>query len=155
AAFYYVADHAEQLIARKYEIMDNVIPSSNSVMAQAMYTLGLLFDEPRYRDISSRLLANVFPQMDTYGSAYSNWAIQLLETIFGKYEIALTGPGGTELRQQLDRHYIPNKLILGGTKSTLPLLTEKITDRTLAYVCKHNTCSQPVEDINELLALIQ
>ena len=155
AAFYYVADNAEQLIARKYEIMDNVIPSSNSVMAQAMDVLGLLFDEPRYRDISSQLLANVFPQMATYGSAYSNWAVQLLEIVFGKCEIALTGPEAAELRQQLDQYYIPNKITFGGTKSTLPLLKEKSTERTMAYVCKNNTCSPPVETINELLSFIQ
>lgn len=155
AAFYYVADNAEQLIARKYEIMDNVIPSSNSVMAHVLNALGLLFDEPGYLTISSRLLANVFPQMSAYGSAYSNWAVLLLETIYGNYEIALTGPGGDKLRNQLDQHYIPNKLLLGGTKSTLPLLENRITDRTQAYVCKNNTCSLPVEGIDELLALIQ
>ena len=51
--FYFTADDDEQLIARKSEIMDGVIPASNSVMARNLKKLGLLFDQmkiiSRYR----------------------------------------------------------------------------------------------------------
>ncbi len=154
AAFYYTSDLAERLIARKQEVMDNVIPSATSSIVRALGRLGLVFDEQRYLDIASQVLANVVPHMAAYGSGYSNWAIQLLEEVFGSYEIVITGPGWQTLRVALDKEYIPNKLILGGTKGSLPLLAGRIGDTTKAYVCHRKTCSLPVEDIAELLQLI-
>jgi uncharacterized protein YyaL (SSP411 family) len=43
--FFYTADDDEHLIARKSEIMDGVIPASNSVMARNLKKLGLFFDQ--------------------------------------------------------------------------------------------------------------
>lgn len=154
SAFYYTSSLAETLIARKQEVMDNVIPSSTSSIVRALGRLGLIFDEQRYLTIASQALANVVPQMDAYGSAYSNWAIQLLEEVFGCYEVVITGPDWHSFRVALDATYIPNKLILGGTKGTLPLLTGRVGDTTRAYVCRDKTCSLPVENIEALLQLI-
>ncbi|GGG76564.1 thioredoxin [Parapedobacter pyrenivorans] len=154
SAFYYTSTHAEQLIARKQEIMDNVIPSSTSTIVRQLYRLGLIFDERRYLEIARQLLANVVPHISSYGSAYSNWAIQLLEEVYGSFEIMLTGPGWQAMRKELDIHYLPNKMILGGTKGSLPLLAGRIGNATRAYVCRNKTCSLPVEHTDELLQLI-
>lgn len=154
-AFYYTSDTAEPLIARKQEIMDNVIPSSVSTMVHQLHRLSVLFDEPHYRRIAAQLLANVVPHMASYGSAYANWAIRLLEEVYGWAEVVLTGPGCAQLRQELDRHYHPNKIIIGGTNGHLPLLADKISrHETRAYVCRNNTCSLPVRQVEELLRLI-
>ena len=92
--------------------------------------------------------------MAAYGGAYANWATQLLETVNGSLEIVLTGPDWRSLRNELDKHYVPNKMILGGTKGSLPLLAGRISDTTRAYVCRNKTCSLPVEQADELLQLI-
>src|SRR5690606_32100940 len=104
AAFYYTADNVEILITRKFEIMDNVIPASNSVMSHQLYKLGLLFDNAYYRQVSAQLMANVFPQLKSYGSAYSNWSIRLLEIVYGVYEIAITGSQHHDLRKAADQY---------------------------------------------------
>jgi len=153
-SFYYTSALAEQLIARKQEVMDNVIPSSTSSIVRSLNRLGLIFDEQRYTDVASQVLANVVPQMAAYGSAYSNWAIQLLEEVFGCYEILITGPGWQMIRRELDTAYIPNKLILGGTNEGLPLLTGRVRDTVRAYVCHGKTCSVPVDNVDALLQLI-
>src|SRR5690606_25503734 len=125
----------------------NVIPSSTSSIVRALSRLGLIFEEQQYLDIASQVLANVVPQMAAYGSAYSNWAIQLLEEIFGCDQIAITGPHWQPFRVALDTAYVPNKLILGGTKGDLPLLAGRVGGTTRAYVCRGKTCSLPVENI--------
>ena len=152
--FYYTSSRAETLIARKQEVMDNVIPSSTSSIVRVLNRLGLIFDEQRYLDIAAQVLANVVPQMAAYGSAYSNWAIQLLEEVFGCDQIVITGPEWRALRAAVDAEYIPNKLILGGTKGDLPLLAGRLGDTTRAYVCRGKTCSLPVENVEALLQLI-
>jgi uncharacterized protein YyaL (SSP411 family) len=90
--FFYTGDGDEQLIARKSEIMDGVIPSSNSVMARNLKKLGLLFDDDRYTAISAQLLRNIFPLIAKYGSSYSNWATLLQEEVFGCMKWPLPGP---------------------------------------------------------------
>jgi uncharacterized protein YyaL (SSP411 family) len=154
SAFFFTSKKAERLIARKFEIMDDVVPSSNSVLIRQLTKLGLIFDETKFIDLSNQILANVFPQIKSYGSTFSNWAIQLLEEVMGVYEIALTGPGYESMRKELDLHYLPNKVIMGGKKGTLPLLHNRIGEKTAAYVCQNKTCSLPVSNIDDLIKLI-
>jgi len=154
AAFYYTSNESEVLITRKFEVMDNVIPASNSVMVNQLNKLGLLFDEQNYLLISAQILANVFPQIKSYGSAYSNWSIRLLEEVYGFHEIAITGPESLSFRKAIDQHYTPNKVLLGGQIENLPLLRNRITAGNLIYVCKNNTCSLPVDNLEDLKKLI-
>ena len=154
SAFYFTSKKSEKLIARKFEVMDDVIPSSNSVLIRQLSKLGLIFDETRFIDLSDQILANVFPQIKAYGSTFSNWAIQLLQEVMGVYEIALTGPEYENMRKELDHHYLPNKVILGGKVGTLPLLDNRIGKSTQAFVCQNKTCSLPVTTVNDLLKLI-
>lgn len=154
--FYYTSKHAEELIVRKSEVMDNVIPASSSTIIRQLYKLGLLFDTSSYTDIANQVFANVFPHLKSYGSGYSNWSIQLLEHVFGTYEIALTGTKALEWRKELDsKEYIPNKITLGGAKSTLPLLQNRQELQSKAYLCINKTCSLPQESITQLIALIK
>ncbi|MGV6944944.1 thioredoxin domain-containing protein [Sphingobacterium kyonggiense] len=152
--FYYTSSEAESLIARKSEIMDNVIPASSSTFVRQLFKLGLLFDEDRYTQIAEQVFANVFPHIKSYGSAYSNWAIQLLELHYGLWEVAITGEEAIAWRKELDENYIPNKITLGGTKSKLPLLEHKAGMDSKAYLCQRKTCSLPQESIAAIIELI-
>ena len=153
--FFYTANTAEELIARKSEIMDNVIPASTSVTIRQLYKLGLLFDKEDYTAIADQVFANVFPHIKSYGSAYSNWAIQLLEHHYGVNEIAITGEDAMEWRKELDsKTYIPNKITLGGAKSNLPLLENRKDMQSKAYLCRNKTCSLPQSSITQLIELL-
>ncbi|MBD3748673.1 MAG: thioredoxin domain-containing protein [Sphingobacteriales bacterium] len=152
--FFYTSDEDEALIARKYEIMDNVIPASNSVMAWNLKRLSQFFDEQRYQKIYQHLLKMVEPQMKSYGSSFSNWASLLLEEVKGSFEIAITGEEWTLKRQDLEKIYIPNKIILGGEQGNLPLLQDKFVGETRIFVCKDKTCRLPVSDVSEVIKQI-
>ncbi|KLT65576.1 thioredoxin domain-containing protein [Pedobacter sp. BMA] len=152
--FFYTSAESESLIARKHEIMDNVIPASNSVMASNLNKLGLLFDEEKYTEKAALMLAAVEPKIKSYGSAYSNWAIQLLNEIYGTNEIAITGLEADVVKMELSNHYIPNKITLGGTKSNLPLLKGKESNETKVYICRNKVCQLPVKTVEEALAYL-
>lgn len=152
--FFYTSDEDEALIARKYETMDNVIPASNSVMAWNLKKLSQFFEEKRYEKIYRHLLKMVVPQIKSYASAYSNWASLLLEEVQGSFEIAITGEESTQKRQDLEKLYIPNKIILGGKQGTLPLLQDKFVGETRIFVCKDKSCRLPVNDVNEAIKQI-
>ncbi|MGF7038890.1 thioredoxin domain-containing protein [Mucilaginibacter lappiensis] len=149
--FFYTADDDEQLIARKSEIMDGVTPASNSVMARNLKKLGLLFDNENYAAVSAQLLRNIMPQLAKYGTAYSNWTMLLLEEVFGTYEIAIAGNDAETMRKEIENNYIPNKIILGGKKGSLPLLQDKFGKSTQIFVCKDKTCGLPANNTAEAL----
>ncbi|MBO9672313.1 MAG: thioredoxin domain-containing protein [Sphingobacteriaceae bacterium] len=153
--FFYTSAESEGLIARKHEVMDNVIPASNSVMAQNLKKLGLLFDIEKYTEKASEMLAAVHPKIKSYGSAYSNWAIQLLNEIYGINEIAITGFETDSIKLALSGNYIPNKITLGGTKSNLPLLKGKQSNETKVYICRNKVCQLPVNTVEEALLYVQ
>ncbi|WP_113639182.1 thioredoxin domain-containing protein [Nubsella zeaxanthinifaciens] len=146
---FYTSNKGEHLIARKHEVMDNVIPASNSVMAQNLHRLGLLFDNDNYLNTALMMLKAVQPRIKSYGSAYSNWSIQLLNEVYGINEIAITGNDFRLVKRNFDEHYIPNKIYLAGLKSSLPLLEYKQSEETKIYVCKNKTCQLPVATIDE------
>jgi uncharacterized protein len=152
--FFYTAKSGEQLIARKQEIIDNVIPSSNSMMAHNLFKMGHLYDQKEYLNISSQMLRNVHSQIKTYGSGYSNWASLLLYHVFGVYEIAITGITAEEKRMELEKYYIPNKILLGGSSGTLPLLKDKWASETKIYVCQSKTCLLPVIEVIDAIKQI-
>jgi uncharacterized protein len=153
--FYYTADDDEQLIARKSEIMDGVTPASNSAMARNLKKLGLLFDKEEYTGISAQLLRNVMPFMAKYASAYSNWAMLLLDEIVGVSEVAITGDDFEGYRIELEKKYIPNKIMLGGKKGSLPLLLNRFGNTTQIFVCKNKTCGLPATNIADALKQIE
>ncbi|WP_374164593.1 thioredoxin domain-containing protein [Arcticibacter sp. MXS-1] len=152
--FYYTSRNDQELIARKHEITDNVIPSSNSVMAHNLFRLGHFFGDEQYLAQADVMLANVFPLIKTYGSGYSNWAMLLMYKIFGLYEVAITGPEAQQKRAELEKFFIPAKIILGGSAGSLPLLEDKWDKVTKIFVCKNRTCRLPVTEVPEALKQI-
>lgn len=152
--FFFTSDDDEQLIARKSEIMDGVIPSSNSVMAHNLKKLGLLFSNEEYEGISAQLLRNVAYMIQKYGSSYSNWAILMLNEVFGIYEVAVTGENSEQLRSELEKTFIPNKIMLGGKKGSLPLLADKFDGTSRIFICKDRTCGLPALTVADALKQI-
>lgn len=153
--FFYTAENGETLIARKHEVMDNVISASNSVMAQNLQKLGLLFDEERFRERASAMLKAVLPRTKAYGSAYANWSMQLLNEVYGLNEVAIVGSSYEKAKAELDQLYIPNKIVLGGVAGSLPLLLGKLSEETKIFVCKNKTCQLPVGTVTEAVKLMR
>jgi uncharacterized protein YyaL (SSP411 family) len=152
--FHYTSLSSEELIARKQEISDNVISSSNSAMAHNLFRLGHFFSDSDYLSISDQMLRTVQPHMASYPSGYANWASLLLFKISGIYEVAITGDQSEQRRRELENYYIPNKILLGGTRGTLPLLQDKWEPETKIYVCRNRTCSLPVTKVIDAIKQI-
>ena len=148
--FWFTSDLDDPLIARKQEINDNVIPASNSSMAKVLFQLGTLYDRAESTNMSDQLLHNVYPHMD-YGQSYSNWAKLGLWKTSAYYEVAITGGQSAQKRVEMDQHYLPNAILLGGKSGKLPLLDGKFLGETTLFVCEHKTCQLPVNETDEAL----
>ena len=97
----------------------------------------------------------IFCNLVKYPSSYSNWITLLIEEVFGIYEIAVTGENSERIRREMENNYIPNKIILGGKKGSLPLLQDKFGATTQIFICKDKTCGLPASNISEALKQIR
>ena len=156
--FFFTSTASEELIARKKEIFDNVIPSSNSVMANNLYLLSLYFDEKSYYEMAENMVRRVARQLVKEPVYLSNWAILYLLMSRPTAEIVIVGDNYEKFRQDLERHYLPNKVIMGSkTEGTLPLMVNRtsVTGRTTVYVCYNKACKLPVYAVEDALQQLQ
>ena len=156
--YFYTSKTDPALIARKKELADNVTPGSNSTMARNLYHIGHYFYNEDYIARARNMMNIMLPTILDSGQPgfYSNWCILYSEMTDAMYEVAIVGSEAESKVQELQRHYLPNVLYLGGqNEGTLTLLEDKLQEgRTMIYVCKNKVCKFPVEETNEALPLI-
>ncbi|QIP14781.1 thioredoxin domain-containing protein [Spirosoma aureum] len=155
---YFTDKNGEELIARRKELFDNVIPASNSIMAENLYALSLLLERPAYAERADRMLGRVQPLVQQNADYLTNWASLFALRVRPTAEIAIVGPGAEQLRTELDAEFYPNKVLCGTTeKSDLPLLQQRgaIGGKTAVYVCYNRACQLPVTSVAEVWQLLR
>lgn len=155
--FYYTSDIDPALIARKMEVSDNVIASSNSEMAKNLFVLGHYFNNDTYINQSKTMLNNVKASTFKSGIYYANWDVLMAWFVSPPYEIAIVGKDFEAQRKALDKHYLPNTFLSGGkNEGTLPLLKgKKVEGQTTLYVCQNKACQLPVTTVEKALEQIE
>ena len=151
--FYYTSDLDPALIARKMELSDNVIPSSNSEMAKNLFILGQYLYNAEYTSMAKKMLANVKRHALENGIYYANWDILMAWFALNPYEVGIVGENCLEKRKEFDRHYLPNVFLYGGkNEGKSELLNDKLIEgKTTIYVCRNNACQRPVNEVNDAL----
>ena len=155
--FFFTSNLDPALVARKMDLTDNVIPGSNSSMANALFLVGTLLDNQDYLQKSSAMLHNIQNQISSYGSGYSHWGILMLRNVNPFYEIAIVGEQAVDKRKAITKYYIPNKVVLGAeNQSVLPLLDGKyVKGETRYYICVNKACQLPTTELDEALQQIR
>ena len=157
--FHYTSNQDADLVARKKELADNVIPGSNSMMARNLYAIGLYFDNKEYKAQAKQMLNNMLPQIEATKSTdyYSNWLQLHGDLINPTYEVAIVGPDAVAKAKELNTSYLSNAIILGGTdEGTLALLKDKLQEgETMIYVCQNKVCKFPVTEVSKALELMK
>ena len=150
--FYYSGNSSESLIARKKEVFDNVIPSSNAVMARNLHHLGIILDKEDWKEMSNGMLTRFVHLIESEPVYMSYWGILAIEMIKGIAEIVVVGKEAEQMRKELHRNYLPFGITMGtSTKSDLPLITSRERDENTIYVCFEKTCQLPVHSIEATL----
>jgi|CXWL01.1.fsa_nt_gi uncharacterized protein YyaL (SSP411 family) len=155
--FFYTHKEYSNLISRKMEVADNVIPASNSEMAKNLFTLGQYFYNDDYVSKAKQMLANVKDDLGKNIFFYSNWGLLEIDFVSPPYEVAIIGKQFNEMRQKLDENYLPNVLLSGGrNEGSLPLLKNKlVAGQTTIYVCQDKLCKRPATEVDKALEQIR
>ena len=157
--FYYTSDIDPPLVARRMEVEDNVIASSNSALAEALFYLGTYLYREDFLDQSRAMLSTISDRMATSQAPgfYTNWGQLYLQFVRPPYEVAIVGGDWQALQAELQQHFLPHALLLGGEEEgQLELLKNKLVEgETYIYVCQNKVCKLPVQTVAEALPLMQ
>ncbi len=152
--YFFTSRDAESLIARKKELFDNVISSSNSIMTWNLIHLGTHLYDDEMISKGKTIIANVKDLIIKEPEYMSNWAISGLEASKPMAEIIILGPEVKDFTNKINQRFIPNKIISGSeVPSQLPPFMNKTlkNDQTTIYVCFDKSCKLPVTTVEKAL----
>lgn len=152
--FFYSSSQSESLIARKKELFDNVIPSSNAMMTENLYKLGIMLDKENYKSLSLEMLKQTSSLVKQEAEYMSYWSYVTLTANHTTPEVVVVGNDTTGIVERFHRTYLPNKVLMYGKEGTdLPLFEYKseIDNKPTIYVCYNKTCKRPVHDFEAAL----
>jgi uncharacterized protein YyaL (SSP411 family) len=141
-------------LTRKQEVQDNVIPSSNSAMANVLFRLSKYVQSEEWEERSKKMLICVLPQVD-FASGYSNWLQLFMRFSYPHFEIAICGNEISRELKSIQSCYLPQSVLAASTmQSELPLLKNRFRSDTTIYVCSGRSCFPPMENAAEAIQLI-
>ena len=151
--FYFTSNTEASLVRRTMEVNDNVIPASNSIMANNLFILSKYFPSSHYEELAGRMLKNVQNNFLENGYNHAHWMQLALRFQRPFYEAAVVGEAFKDLAKQIGSKYLPNSILAGSPKDgTIPLLKKRfVPEKTLVYVCQSGNCSLPTENLEEAL----
>lgn len=147
---YYSDEQFSAKKMRKKEVMDNVIPSSNAMIAEAMMKIGRIKGDPEMIELSKKSIHQVASRFEEYGPGFSNWAKTAMDITNPSYELAITGPDEDENRKTFLQNYLPNVAVFGGDADLPTLEGKRQKDKNYWYLCTLGSCQKPVQTWEEV-----
>ena len=155
--FFFTSNLETGLITRKMDANDNVIASSNSITANNLFKLGHYYTNKTYLATAKTMLNNVKEKALQYGSGSSNWLLLYSNFVANFYEVAVVGEDALIKIKDINKQYIPNKLIAGSfTESNLSLLQNRYFEgETKIFICVDGACRMPTSDSKKAIKMMQ
>ena len=151
--FWFTGNDNHELVARKKEVTDGVIPSSNSTMAKVLFILGRIFSRQDFIGISEKMLSGMAENIAKYPSSFSNWGILMLFQTVNFYEIVVSGKDSKCMATEILQYPYPAKFVLAAEeKSKLSAFSGRFEkEKTLIYICSGNECKMPAVTVKEVI----
>jgi len=155
--FFYTSDNDTPLTARKKEVVDNVIPSSNAVMAQNLFMLSKYYSNMQYATTAENMLKKMTFEVINYGRFYSKWASILVRYHYCNKELTIIGPQAMQYYSAIKNIGKTNMIYaVSENESNLPIFSNRYCEgKTAVYFCENNTCKQPVYSITDAIKIIE
>ncbi|MDH5296486.1 MAG: thioredoxin domain-containing protein [Nitrospirota bacterium] len=149
--YWYSDERISRLFARKKEVDDNVIPSSNSVFALLLAKLASHLGREDFAEKSKSMLGSILPRLN-YAGAYSCWLQVYQWWAYAHHEVVFTGPRALSTLTGFKETYVPNCVVAASTvNSSLPLFQHRDVNIAAIYVCSGSTCHAPVNELEQAL----
>jgi hypothetical protein len=154
--FFFTTSQHDNIIIRKMEITDGVIPSSNAVMAENLLFLGLYFRDNIYSDIAGQMISNLNSQLQGGGPFVYQWANNYLINISKPAEIVARGTRSNEILRTIIRESKYPYIAAWSYQmpSILPIANYEIEDNSI-MVCHGTHCFLPTQNPNQVVEMLK
>lgn len=161
--FYFSApEHALGLIVRKKDFYDNAQPSGNAVMAENLWLLGRLTDNPEWHRRAEQMVEKIATVAIAYPRAFGHWLMldQLIHGPNPELVCVETEEGGlvkSDLAKIGLNSWLPGLLYFHSSSDyAFPQLKGKNKNKgeTDWYSCVNQSCSLPLKHFGEALKTI-
>jgi uncharacterized protein len=147
--FFSTGSDGEKLLSRPKDVVDNAVPSSNSILALELQRLSMFTSQAHFADQAVACLSLVAKAMERspFGFAHALCAADLMCS--RALEVVIVGPRSEKLLTAIRGAYLPNKVLVPAADTRqldwLPLLEGRteLAEAT-AFVCSGGTCRAPV-----------
>ncbi|PKD17530.1 thioredoxin [Salegentibacter salinarum] len=155
--FYFTSSKDEALITRNYELNDNVMPASNSVMAKNLFKISKISGNRDYYDLAEKMLKTIQFQIETQPQSYANWLDLMLNFTENFYEVAITSKNALGIRKELQGEYFPHTVFAGSVnESEVAILKSRFKEnKDLIYICSDGKCDLPLNSVEESIKKIK
>jgi uncharacterized protein YyaL (SSP411 family) len=142
--FYYTNKNQKNLLLRKVDVYDNTVASGNSIMAENLKYLSVIFNNKEWLEQSEYMVQKVEKIAQKHPISLSKWCLVLLNNSIGLMDIVVTGKDAIINISKVLVNFLPNKVLQSSNvELDLPLLKHKKYDNSvLFYICKNNACKE-------------
>ena len=135
------------LVETTHEVNDNVIPSSNAIMAENLWRLSIHLARPEWRKKSEAMCQSMHGEIQRHPRAYSYWLRLIMAQQAPASEIVVVGEKAFEWIKDLQQLPLQNIHWAATTQeSDLPLFQHRYqAGKTLIYICQNQQCNAPID----------
>jgi uncharacterized protein len=157
--FFFTADDHEPLMLRSKSFADEALPSGAGIAALCLQRLGSLLGEPRYGAAAERTVHAAGALLERYPQGHATMLTALAEQLEPPELIVIRGEPAEagHWRDTLAQAYAPNRLVFAipcHAPDLAPALAAKRwPGHTVAYACRGETCSAPINSLAALMNL--
>ena len=156
--FYFTHQDQKDVIVRKKEIYDGATASGNSVMAENLLQLSIIFDNAQWRARSNQMVQTLSNSILKYPGSFGVWASLLLFQVMGINEVVVIGTNYANLSNEILLKYVPNMVMMSSENGNeaFPLLAAKPSSKTEnIFLCKNYACLAPFLSAGSLFLEIE
>jgi uncharacterized protein len=156
SGMFFFSEEEYHNVIRKVETHDSVVPSSNSSLARMFHILGTITGTSDYIGTSRQMLEKMNYSVLNHPLISANWACLAMEVGLVQHVIAIVGNEADERIKEINRHFLPNAVIIGSTSpSDAPYVKNRYVEgETLIHICVQDACFAPVETVDKAIQLL-
>jgi len=147
---------------------DSAEPAASSIAALNLLRLAQFRNDKQLEERARKTIDAFAPTLSHFASAMPQMLVALDYSLGKPRQIVIAGkpddPGTKALLAEVDRHFLPNKILLLadgaggqeylGEKNEAIRAMSKVDGKPAAYVCENFTCKAPVTDPKALAELL-
>ena len=155
--FFYTSVNDKNIFFRTKEIIDNVMPSSNSVLFRVIYRMGLILSDSYLIEKSQKAINLMYDKIVKFPASYTNWLILSGEMDLVFYTIIVVGKKSKEFSREILSYNFSNILVINSEKeNNLEIFRNKyVENETKIYICGIDKCYLSVDFPKEVIEYIK